>query len=233
MKTLFSISALIVTFMLPLAVIAQTQEFSGKADLDILNKQIQDSNLEYCHDTTWFAGLKLNNQQSRNYFNRYTIPFALHRVSLTLPHRTDWSLQGKSLQTYLVLDRNEIGVGSVELIQTGVQESVCEMGRKYRVKLERGTVTRKASAHSTGFKTVSKDATMEGELPTIWMTLGGKRAAIIPSYAANSGTYFMFYNRILVDLPNGYVLTVEDPATPHISNVNTDMLRIAASARFP
>lgn len=241
MKHVFTFFLLTSLFVSPLAAFAQaTPENLSNEDLQRINTEISNSQYVYCESDDnasqetkgWRDGLHLQNQDaSKNAFQRYTVQFGSRKLSLALPYLNEWSVKGKHLQPYLIQGTNQIGVGPLTFVEQGVQDPLCSLQRKYLITLTKGTVKSQDAAFRKQFKKDSVGMNAVSELPTVWLTLGGKNAAIIPTAEDNSGSIGMYYQGISVDLAGGLILTIKDPSAPSFSTVNLEMLRIAASVR--
>ncbi len=148
--------------------------------------------------------------------------------SVEIPYSSTWKARGKQVLPYTKFE-NGYGVGRIVLIDETVQDTACELGRSYVIHTKKGTLQQLVK--DTQAQWVSNEQEREGEtLPAIFMTLGGKKAAVLPAVLVNSGGKTMYYSALGVEV-RGNVVIIEDPSSYLSAHINADMLRMAASIK--
>ena len=234
---------LLVGIIIPQVTLAQSPSYLTQADIDEVNRELS-YDLLLCAPSTalsvtdplqrqknqaWQDSLLLNTTPARNRFQKFTVSLYPKKVNLLLPYVSTWSLRGKTPRPYLIMDRSGISAGPVTLIDYGIRsENGCMVDRQYRIFLEKGTIAQKEAALRKQVKGLPAEADLGSISP---LTLGGKVAAVIPTAVEYQGSYILRYDRVLVNLPGGYVLTVLNGVGGE-DRINAEMLRIAASASF-
>ncbi len=243
MKYFIALSATILSLSTPFISYAQTQptQWLSANDLTRLNSDLQTNYSNQCEHflsgenseqtppdwLVWKRSLAIQAEGVYGLFNRYPIQFGKKTISMTLPYRSTWAIDGKLLRPYTIINDKEVRVGQVGFFNVGVQDAVCEIDRSITLRLEKGSVQSLDNALRREIKSGVSDDT---NLPTIFMQLNGKSAAIIPTATDNSGGYILRYNRVAVNLPGGYVLILIEKAGGQ-GTVSSDLLRMAASVK--
>lgn len=244
MKHIIALSTALVALTVPVLSHAQTQptQWLNTSDLTRLNSSLQTTYANHCEHLLsdenaeqtppewliWKRSLAIRADAVYGLFNRYPVQFGKKTISITLPYRQTWSIDGKSLRPYTIVNDQEVRVGQVGIFNIGAQDAVCEIDRAVTIRLEKGSVQSLENTLRRQIKTAM--TTDDNNLPTVFMQLNGKSAAIIPTATDNSGGYTLRYNRVAVNVPGGYVLIFTEKAGGH-GTVSTDLLRMAASVK--
>lgn len=220
-------------------------EYVTQSDLDRVNEEIRASNYRYCPGywvgrdaedaeradaNRWMTELMMLGDEARGAYARYTVPFKGKNVSMVLPHQANWSLRGKQVRPYLLTGNSTIEVGSLDFIDSTMQDYTCSLARKYKISVEKGSIQSKTKAlqqEVKALKAAGNRPDASEDLPTVSL---GTAIALVPSVLQNSGGFSLQHDRVVVNLSGGWVMTISSKGG-YRATVDPVMLRIAASAR--
>jgi hypothetical protein len=184
----------------------------------------------------WVNALGLRNEPVRSAFSRYQVAFKGRSVSLVLPHRADWALQGKQVRPYLITGPSTIAVGELGFIDHSVQDEVCAFERKYTVTVEKGSIKTAEAAFKKELAAGKAGGLETDESADLGVVMLGASSAFVPTVRGNYhdpglARLGLVYDRVITNLSGGWMLTVKARGGLRVAKIDSDMVRIAVSAR--
>jgi hypothetical protein len=176
--------------------------------------------------TTLAQLIQLENGSEKGW-KTITLPLTgKNNFKITVPYSAKWKVADKQVLPF-TRQNDEYAVGAITLLDYSVQDIVCALGRRYSINIQKKTLKqldkelRQIYSSGEGWASTEK-------LPTIYLTIANKKAALIPTLTVSSGGSIMVYDALAVEI-KGHTVLIRDPQVYHAANIDSAMLRMAAS----